>query len=236
MDNNLIYQYYLPYSGPLKRDDTSIPDWAELGVASAKKYASLIGVEYEFSDKIIINAPNQNLESARIFLDPKFDKYDKILLLDIDTLVATKKNIFDVQISDLGMIQDGGPGSPRSFINNIVSQLEAYGNIKFPNSITFPSEKRYLNGGVQVWSREGRLKARDRFGGLAEMFRYRETLKMNEQPYINLMINLHDIEITEMPNMWNRMNYMWRMGIPDGYINHFLALQKKKMKDYAYGL
>ena len=30
------------------------------------------------------------------------------------------------------------------------------------------------------------------------------------------MINKHDMDITELSNQWNRMNYMWPFGIPDG--------------------
>lgn len=236
MGNNLIYQYFLPYTGPnediKQTGKTGIPDWAELGKQSAIRYAKQINVEYEFCDEVTMGAPNQNLESCRIWMDPYFDKFDNILLLDVDTLINTKKNIFNNHIEDLGMIQDGGPGSPQGFIKKIVKQLEDYGKVKFPKSKTIPSEKRYLNGGVQIWSKQGRMKARERFGGLKEMFRYRETLRLNEQPYINLMVNLHDIKITELSNMWNRMNYMWPMNTPDGYINHFLALSKRSMKFY----
>lgn len=238
MANNLIYQYFLPYTGPSSVSDiitptsSGMPSWAEIGVKSAKKYAEAIGVEYMFCDEVTVNAPNQNLESTRVFLDPLFDKYDKILVLDVDTTVSTTKSIFDIEIEDIAMVAEGGRGCPIGFINDKVSQLEKYGNIKFPNSKTFANTKRYLNGGVVVWSKQGRLKARQRFGGLPEMFRYREALKMNEQPYLNLMINLHDIHVTELDTMWNRMNYMWPFGVPDGYINHFLAVSKRMMKDY----
>lgn len=237
MENNLIYQYYIQYSGTnqevIRENANGLPDWAELGITSGKKYAETIGVQYEFSDQVTIHAPNQNLEACRVFLDPYFDQFDKVLMLDIDTLVFTKENIFDQEIADVGMIQDGGPGSPQGFIHNIINQLESYSGIEFKRSKTFPNEKRYLNGGVVLWSKEGRLKARERFGGLEEMFRYREALRLNEQPYLNLMLNKHNIEVTELSNQWNRMNYMWTAGIPDGKINHFLALHKKRMKDFA---
>lgn len=235
--DNLIYQYYLPYTGTntniIKETTHGFPEWARIGIESGKKYAKNIGVSYELCTKVTINAPNQNLEAGRVFLDPHFDQYDKVLVLDIDTIVSTRDNIFDEEIRDVGMIQDGGPGSPKGYISNIISRLENYGGCTFKQSRTFPNEKRYLNGGVVLWSREGRLKARERFGGLDEMYRYREALRLNEQPYLNLMINLHDIEVTELSNKWNRMNYMWPFGIPDGKINHFLATTKESMKNYA---
>lgn len=237
MENNLIYQYYLPYTGTnqnvIKTGDSGFPDWAYLGMQSAKKYAKAIGAFYELCTEIKINAPNQNLEACRVFMDPHFDQYDKVLVLDLDTLIYTKDNIFNENINDVGMIQDGGPGSPQGFINNVIHKLETYGGIQFKKSTTFPNEKRYLNGGVVVWSKEGRIKARNKFGGLEEMFRYRETLQMNEQPYLNLMLNLHNIDVTELSNQWNRMNYMWPLGQPDGKINHFLANHKERMKQYG---
>jgi len=111
--------------------------------------------------------------------------------------------------------------------------LENYGDITFKKSSTYLNEKMYLNGGVVLWSKEGRLKARERFGGMEEIVRYRNTLKMNEQPYLNLMLNKHNLEVTEISNEWNRMNYMWAMGIPDGKINHFLATHKSRMKEFV---
>lgn len=237
MASNLIYQYYLPFTGPdkgvIKEESNGFPLWANLGIASAKKYANNISVQYELSTEITINAPNQNLEACRIFLDPYFDQFDKVLMLDIDTLVNTKENIFNQKIQDIGMIQDGGPGSPQGFIRNIISQLESYGEITFKKSKTFPNEKLYLNGGVVLWSKGGRLKARKLWGGMPEIQRYRSILKMNEQPYLNLMINKHNMDITELSNQWNRMNYMWPFGIPDGKINHFLAKNKTRMKEFV---
>ena len=32
---------------------------------------------------------------------------------------------------------------------------------------------------------------------------------------------------------WNKMNYKWPMGIPNGKINHFLAVNKNRMKDFV---
>jgi len=232
MKNNLIYQYYLSYTGPnkelIKENISGFPKWAEIGIKSAKEYAKIIDVSYELNTTDLIGAPNQNLEACRLFMDPYFDKFDKILMLDVDTIVNTSDSIFEEQISDVGMIQEHSTG----FTNEIISKLEKYGKVEFKKSST-NGQKRYLNGGVVLWSKEGRLKARERFGGLPVMRDYRETLKLNEQPYLNLMLTLHDIKVTELSNMWNRMNYMWQMGIPDGKINHFLAKHKERMKDYG---
>lgn len=232
--SNLIYQYFLPYTGSNKDiiGTGGLPDWAKKGRASAVKYSENINVDYMFCDEIKMGAPNQNLESCRVWMDPLFDSYDKVLLLDIDTIITTRLNIFNTEIEDIGMVQEGGVGAPRGFINNTIARLESYGGISFKYSTTNPHEKRYLNGGVQLWSKEGRLKAREQWGGMSEIERYRKTLRLNEQPYINLMINLHDMKVTEMDNLWNRMSYMWAFGKPDGRINHFLNTTKRLMNEY----
>jgi len=235
MAPNLIYQYYFPFTGPnkdlIEPGERGLPLWAEIGVRSGKNYADRIDVHHEFNYKTRIGAPNQNLEACRIFMDPFFDDYDKVLMLDIDTIIPTEHNIFDNEIIDMGMVQDGGPGSPQKWIKETVNKLEDYGGVTFPTSKTY-FEKRYLNGGVVLWSKKGRIKAREKFGGLREMFRYRETLQMNEQPYLNLMINKHNMHVTELPPEWNSMNYMWRGGEPKGKIWHFLGTSKRTMKKY----
>lgn len=234
MENNLIYQYFLPYTGNNLDiiGSGGLPNWAKIGKASAEEYAKALGVQYEFCEEWKMNAPNQNLESCRVWMDPYFDQFDKVLLLDVDTLIRTRLNIFKEEIEDIGMVQEGGIAAPKMYIHNTVARLESYGNIRFPKSKTNPNEVRYLNGGVQLWSKQGRLKARELWGGMSEIERYRKTLRLNEQPYINLMINLHDMKITELDNLWNRMSYMWAFGKPDGRINHFLHTTKRLMNEY----
>lgn len=235
MANNLIYQYFLPYTGnnrDIIGNGVDLPKWAEIGKASAKRYAEAIGAQYEFCDEWKMHAPNQNLESCRVWMDEYFDQFDKVLLLDVDTIIKTRLDIFKEEIADIGMVHEGGVASPKSYINNTIARIESYGDITLPKSKTIPHEKRYLNGGVQLWSKEGRLKARERFGGMPEIERYRETLRLNEQPYINLMLALHDMEVTELDNLWNRMSYMWTFGTPDGRINHFLHTTKRLMNEY----
>lgn len=246
---NLVFQYFLPYSN----QTIGLPNWVKLGINSAKKYADTIGADYEFSDSVYMNSSLKVFESFRVIFDKKFDEYDNVLLLDIDMLINTKENIFDFDVDDIAMVHELGvynrspvPGASftPSWWNNyfydeqtgVVSYAKNNLDPKFKwkKSTLYPKEKFAIyNGGLQLWSKEGRLKARERFGGMEEIIRYRNTLKMNEQPYLNLMLNKHNLEVTEISNDWNRMNYMWVMGIPDGKINHFLATHKSRMKEFA---
>ena len=96
----------------------------------------------------------------------------------------------------------------------------------FPKSKLYPDEKfRYMNGGLQLWSKEGRLKARKHFTSVDNYILH---TRYTEQMYINLQLSQPIFEVTELDTHWNRMPYQWRSG-PDGKINHFLARTKFDM-------
>ena len=57
----------------------------------------------------------------------------------------------------------------------------------FPKSKLYPKERfRYLNGGLQLWSREGRQKARKHFTSVDH---YVLHTRYTEQMYINLQLS-----------------------------------------------
>ena len=57
----------------------------------------------------------------------------------------------------------------------------------FPKSKLYPNEKyRYMNGGVQLWSREGRLKARKHFTSVDDYYMH---TRYTEQMYLNLQLS-----------------------------------------------
>jgi hypothetical protein len=63
-----------------------------------------------------------------------------------------------------------------------------------------------LNSGVLVWSKEARLKARERFDDWREWL-YEGPQKslpiMLDQPWINAQLMKHDIEIEGISQVWN---------------------------------
>src|SRR5210317_1145032 len=99
---NLIYQYFIPYKSGEK------PIWVDLGMNSAKKYADKINCEYMYYDKKYLNATLNVFESFRLIFDKTFDEYDNILLLDIDMLIRTEENIFDIEFEDIAMVHEYG--------------------------------------------------------------------------------------------------------------------------------
>jgi len=98
----------------------------------------------------------------------------------------------------------------------------------FPKSSLYPKEQyRYLNGGLQLWSKEGRAKAKKHFTSVDD---YVLHTRYTEQMYINLQLSQSVFNVTELPTEWNRLSsYQWNGKHPDGKINHFLARTKFNM-------
>ena len=238
----LIYQYYIPYeANDADIGGVNMPEWAMAGSRSAKAYAKHCGADYLLVHDRFFKHLDPRLDSVRLYYDRQFEKYDKILCLDLDMLVNTKENIFDINIGDVAMVHELGvhTGGPSSWMKSVMdvplSQrgIIAYGKHiwgqgwNFPPSLLYPKERfRYLNGGLQMWSAAGRFKAREHFTSVDD---YVMHTRYTEQMYINLQLSQQVFNVTELDTLWNRLPYQWRNNKPDGKINHFLARTKFEM-------
>tara|TARA_B100000989_G_scaffold297462_1_gene283309 strand:- start:1272 stop:2042 length:771 start_codon:yes stop_codon:yes gene_type:complete len=240
---NLVFQYYIPYeSFDADMGGIRLPEWAHAGSRSAKAYADYCNAEYELSHDRFFDQIDPRLDSIKIVFDKKYDEYDYILSIDLDMLIHSGigENIFEKQIQDVAMVHELGvhTGGPSGWLNRVMYQplykrgIIAYGKHlwgeewMFPKSKLYPDEKfRYMNGGLQLWSKEGRLKARKHFTSVDNYILH---TRYTEQMYINLQLSQPIFEVTELDTHWNRMPYQWRSG-PDGKINHFLARTKFDM-------
>ena len=219
-----------------------LPEWAHAGSRSAKAYADYCGAEYELSHDRFFDQIDPRLDSIKIVFDEKYDEYDHILSIDLDMLIhsGVGENIFEKEIQDVAMVHELGvhTGGPAGWLSRVMYQplykrgIIAYGkhlwgeDWMFPKSKLYPDEKfRYMNGGLQLWSKEGRLKARKHFTSVENYILH---TRYTEQMYINLQLSQPIFEVTELDTHWNRMPYQWRSG-PDGKINHFLARTKFDM-------
>lgn len=242
---NLIFQYYIPYEANDKdMGGSSMPEWAHAGSRSAKAYADICGAEYKLSHDRFYKHLDPRLDSLRIVYDTQFDEYDHILCLDLDMLIGTHENIFELPIKDIAMVHELGlhTSSSGNWLRKVMDVplwqrgIIAYGKFlfgkdwMFPKSELYPDERfRYMNGGLQLWSREGRLKARKHFTPVDD---YVLHTRYTEQMYINLQLSQPVFEVTELDTSWNRLSsYQWKNGKPDGKINHFLARAKFKMPE-----
>lgn len=242
MMRNLVYQYYIPYeSFDADMGGVQMPEWAMAGSRSAQTYAKICGAEYELNHDRYFEHIDPRLDSLKLIHDESYDKYDHILSIDLDMLIATKENMFDLLDGDVAMVHESGifTGAPRGWLARVMdvplSQrgILAYGkhlfgkDWMFPKSKLYPNENyRYMNGGIQLWSKEGRQKARKHFTSIDD---YVLHTRYTEQMYVNLQLSQPVFNVTELDTYWNRMPYQWKNGRPDGKINHFLARTKFSM-------
>ena len=98
----------------------------------------------------------------------------------------------------------------------------------FPKSKLYPKEDyRYMNGGVQVWSKEGRLKAREKFTSVDHYYMH---TRYTEQMYINLQLSQPDFDVTELDWTWNsQATRQWPVNEPRGKFQHFINASKFNM-------
>lgn len=242
---NLLLQYYIPYeSFDADMGGVEMPDWAKAGSENAQLYAEYCEAEYMLSHDRYFEHLDPRLDSLRIFYDPQFDEYDNILTLDLDMLVATPFDIFESfdQDADVAMVHELGvhTGGPANWLKRVMDVpiyqrgIIAYGkhlfgkDWMFPKSEMYPEERfRYLNGGLQLWTKHGRQKARELFTSVDN---YVLHTRYTEQMYVNLQLSQPEFNVFELDTHWNRMPYQWGNGNwPDGKINHYLARDKFNM-------
>lgn len=240
---NLLLQYYIPYeSFDGDMGGVELPEWAKAGSRSAEGYAKHVGAEYKLEHSRFFKHLDPRLDSLRIFYDEQFEEYDWILTLDLDMLINTDFNLFEsIEPCDVAMVHELGvhTGGPAGWMRKVMDAplyqrgIIAYGkhlfgkDWMFPKSKLYPDERfRYLNGGLQLWSKKGREKARELFTSVDN---YVLHTRYTEQMYVNLQLSQPEFEVFELDSHWNRMPYQWKNGYPDGRINHFLARTKFEM-------
>tara|TARA_R110000765_G_scaffold70685_5_gene137108 strand:+ start:43 stop:786 length:744 start_codon:yes stop_codon:yes gene_type:complete len=235
---NLLFQYYIPYeAGDSHYGGVEMPKWARTGSESASSYAKHCGAEYVLSHDRHFKHLDPRLDSLRLVYDESFDEYDNILCLDLDMLVNTKENIFEIEFSDVAMVHELGVHTrQKSWLSKVMDApghergIISYGkklfgeDWMFPKSKLYPGENfRYLNGGFQLWSREGRKKARKHFKSVDDYYLH---TRYTEQMYINLQLSQPVFNVTELDTSWNRLSSYQKL---DGKINHYIGPHKRRM-------
>ena len=241
---NLVFQYYMPYeANDAHLGGVEMPSWAKAGSKSAKQYAEQCGAEYVLDHDRYFKHLDPRLDALKVIYDPQYDKYDKILSVDLDMLFKTTENIFDIPIGDVAMVHELGIHvSAGGWMKRIMESpshergIIAYGkklfgaDWMFPKSKLYPDEKfRYMNGGMQLWSKEGRLKARDLFTSVDDYYMH---TRYTEQMYLNLQLSNPAFEVTELDWTWNSLaTRQWPPESPQGKIQHFINASKFKMPE-----
>lgn len=215
MSNNLIYQCRLGIH----------PDWSKHSVKSMSAYANKIGVQHKFSRSSSLKGLDENIMIHRYFnildliYDKQFDVYDDILYADTDVLADPDAgNIFDIpkakHIDVVGVpekaVGNGGPG----FVQKQWIKLyrEKYKRFNIP---IIHKKVRQVNTGVILFTRKGRLKARERFEDWLPWASdpIARTVLDNDQPYLNAMFDKYQFNVMDIDDSWN-MPVSWFTDIP----------------------
>lgn len=246
---NLIIQYYL--------GGDQNPLWVDFATKSIRAYAAEMNIEYQFHREIDFDCPSPYFSHLWFLYDDHYEtKYDNILYLDCDiTAKGVQENIFDIEIGDIGAVPDRFlKNIPHDFIRTLEKKNQSYedgwfnyeidchnvlrekfGDFSWKKSPTTGLDQ-YINSGVLLWSKKGRIKARKLFTNLAEYGRI-ETIEWGPTPqhafigldqlYVNWQLTINDFDITELPVQWNQQQ--WETAGKGQFIHHTGARGKHNL-------
>ena len=213
--NNLIYQCRLG----------NFPKSVFNSVESVGKYAKKIGVTHEFAKKTELKGLDESISMHLYFnilhliYDKKFDKYDDILYLDTDIIVdPDAENIFDIHknknVDVMGIYEkklgDSGPA-----FNEYYWKKLFHAKYKRFNIPIIRKNIHQINTGVVLFTKKGRLKARERFDDWIPWASdpiHRQVLD-NDQPFLNAMFEKYQFNVMAIDDVWN-MPVAWFITSP----------------------
>jgi lipopolysaccharide biosynthesis glycosyltransferase len=220
---NIIFQYWLDKNGVGKNHDfyNYVNKVVDISKNYFKEYANMHNAEYFFSNERTVKTKSNYFEVCRIYLDPYFDKFDKLLFVDIDVIPKNmKENIFNLDVKDVA----GWPEhnhyarkDPNGWKLSIPleDRFKKFG-APIVKPKTVENNIRIINTGVMIWTRDARIKARKLFDNHEDYFNYKnpildKTLKnvghsthCIDQPFLNVMFNKYNFDVKELGIEWNR--------------------------------
>lgn len=194
---DLVYQYFT---------HNRIPKYAKMSSKMFKKYAEMHGAEYHLETKVHVDAVFPTHESHRVWKDPDFDRYDKILVVDLDIAIADySKNIFDEAIGHLAMKKEVWQEGRQKPLTDLRPEKMAHW-ATICEHFGYHRPVFVLNTGVQLWSWQGRQRARKEFMDPKEWASFTGVMDKarNEQCYLNTMIHHHDFSVSLLDVHWNQ--------------------------------
>lgn len=266
---NLIFQYIILNDavdtergkiGDRNRTDV-YREMADISSRSFKIYADHIGAEHFFTTEALVTKDYSDslscyFEVLRLIYDTDFDAYDKVLFLDTDIVCNTFENIFDVSEaevagvfeSDIKSDQPGGYNAwdyDQKLFKDYCEKFEANDcpivPVFPPNE---PSRLMIMNTGVMVWTRDARIKAREKFDDWTK-WQFGEPQKHmsinNDQPYISAQLMKHEFDVEGIDQTWNdtptHYDDVEGKGLQSNFLHYTGGGNKKVMIDqYHRGL
>ena len=214
---NMIYQYWQGDLKPGVIYSTNL----------MKEYAERIGAEYRFDHNIKIASKTVNVpiyyEPANPLVDPSFDEYDNVALVDIDVYPTEglTENLFHLDDEDCGICTEPKQPYYRQ-IYNVAGITNSNDNVwcqvlekKFNIRYSYDSEGRPMvyNTGVVVISKKGLQKMKTVWPTFQQyvdqMAPFPRFYKLF-QDYFSAMIHTEGFTFKRMDNGWNC--YMHKVG------------------------
>ena len=225
---NIIYQYW---KGDLK---PGVVYSTEL----IKKYAEKIGAEYRFDHNKTIAGKVCSIpiyyEPANPLVDPYFDDYDNVALIDIDVFPVENlnENLFDqLDGEDAGICTEPDQPFFRSTMN--VSDITYENDMRWARFLKDKWNVKYsydekdrpmvYNTGVVVISKEGLRKMKTQWPSFQEYVNSIQNLRLARfyylfQDYFSAFIHMDGFKFKKLHNGWN--SYMHKLrSHPNATIN-----------------
>jgi hypothetical protein len=199
--------------------DGYMPPGEMAGVVEMGLYATRIGAMHRFEqDAKFFPGLGPCYGRFRPLHDRTFDAYGKILYADCDVwpVEGLEDNPFDKFAGEIGMCTEPlQPYFRRQATHGICTAAdEAWAKrVKKMWGVDMPRTEdgllKVYNSGVQLWSKEGRKKAFERFIPFQLYINAMKDLKLHslylsDQHYIHAMVFFAEMDFVELDNDWNR--------------------------------
>lgn len=198
----------------------------DLSAKSFQIYSDKIGCKHHYSTKQVFTKGKTGstallFECLRIVYDTMYDQFDKVAFIDSDIICNTEENIFDqcgdyevTGVFESEIISDKGGGYNSwdysdKIKKQLITKLERNGIPIVPTEPPYrPSSVLTFNTGVLVWTKEARLKAREKFDDwysyMADGDEHGDPFWINnDQPFISGQLTKHNFKIQSIDQTWN---------------------------------
>lgn len=233
---NIIFQYMITDNvnkrGRVKEYDGTREELyrksADLSWKSFNIYAKKHGITHHATRNRVFTEgtghdPHLYLfEVLRLVYDRIYDDFDNVLYVDSDIVCNTEKNIFDlvdgtfdfagIYESEIVTGKGGGYNGWDRKESNFIALKNKYERLNIPVIGTKPPAKpskvAIFNTGVMLWTKEARLKAREKFDDWFAFYKDGIDNKdmpwvNNDQPYISSQLAKYDFRIKLLNQTWN---------------------------------
>lgn len=212
---NCIYQYWVNATiDPISETESKLH---EISKKSIVEYASNIGVMHIYDNDYydLVKKSDHQFKHLfnwlRIIYDPYFDNFDNVLFLDADVVVnKNADNIFDEIESGADILgcqeYKEYNGSENRKDSEYVKSILQINEVPI---ILYNGHVRHINSGVMVFTKKGRMLARENFEDFSDYY-YKELYPLPghnflflDEFYLSCMLNKFNFNVQVIDHKWN---------------------------------